>query len=130
MENFAYVDDWVWILFAIGVVMVVVSFLFWFKYITDMTGCFILVIGTVSAILLMLVSAFDTGKANRNKTEAKNKVQSEKEQRKVLEASVKDCAEDGYKIYVAGIEVEYDNIDLSKYSIKIDAGKKKIILSK
>lgn len=70
-------------------------------------------------------TAADVGKA-----EPRKQVQIEKEQRKKLEASVKYDAKNGYKIYVDGTEVEYDNIDLRKYSIKIDTKKKKIILSK
>lgn len=110
--------------------IIVVFFLFCSNYVNDEKSHFILVIGTVVAVLLLLVGAFDTGKANRDKIEAKKQVQIEKEQRKKLEASVKDDVKNGYKIYVDGTEVEYDNIDLSKYSIKIDTKKKKIILSK
>ena len=130
MENFAYVDCWTWVFFTIVVVVMVVFFLFCSNYVNDEKSHFIWVIGTAVAVLILLVDAFGVGKVNRDKIEAKKQVRIEKEQRKKLEDSVKDDAKNGYTIYVDGTEVEYDNIDLSKYSIKIDTKKKKIILSK
>lgn len=130
MENFAYVDCRTWVFFTIVVVIIVVFFLFCSNYVNDEKSHFILVIGTVVAALLLLVGAFDTGKANRDKIEAKKQVRIEKEQRNELETSVESGVKNGYRIYANGNEVEYDNIDLSKYSIKIDTKKKKIILSK
>lgn len=70
-------------------------------------------------------SAADAGKAKSRK-----QVQIEKEQRNELETSVENSVKNGYKIYANNDRVELSDVDLSKYSIKIDTKKKKIILSK
>lgn len=83
-----------------------------------------------TVLFLFAIGCYVDASDTANEAKTRKQVQIEKEQRNKLEASVKDDAKNGYKIYVDGIEVEYDNIDLSKYSIKIDTKRKKIILSK
>lgn len=83
-----------------------------------------------TVLFLFAIGCYVDASDSADEAKTRKQVQIEREQRNQLEASVKNGVEDGYKIYVDGNEVEYDNIDLSKYSIKIDTKKKKIILSK
>lgn len=68
--------------------------------------------------------------ADVGKTEPRKQVQIERGRRNELEASVENGVKNGYKFYANNDKVELSDVDLSEYSIKIDAEKKKIILSR
>ena len=113
---------------CIGILFIVVWTIFTFIHFTYRFSS--LAAGLCFAILFgLILLGFATMLCQINWTLNQVKNGAMKERNK-LEASVEDNAKNGYKIYVDGNEVEYDNIDLSKYSIEIDTKKKKIILSK
>ena len=65
-----------------------------------------------------------------HKVKSNKKIQTEEEQWRKLESMIRNDTKNGYKIYIDGSEVEYDNVDLSAYNIKINTETKKIILSR
>lgn len=83
-----------------------------------------------TVLFLFAIGCYVDASDTANEAKTRKQVQIEREQRNQLEASVKNGVEDGYKIYANNDRVELSDVDLGKYSIKIDAEKKKIILSK